>query len=92
MGKNEARSDESPIIVEQLFDSPVAAVWDAITKLEKMKQWFFPNIPAFEPFVGFQVDFPVQSNNRTFTHLWKIIEVVPHSRIKYYWTYREYPG
>lgn len=81
-----------PVVVEQLFDTPVNEVWNAITMLEKMKGWFFTNIPAFEPEVGFRTAFPVTSDHRIFTHLWRILEVEPGKRIRYHWSYEEYEG
>ncbi len=80
------------IVVEQVFNSSVQEVWDAITKLEQMKKWFFNNIPSFEPVVGFQTRFTVKSKDRDFQHIWKIIEVIPYKKIKYHWSYKEYEG
>ncbi len=82
----------NPIIVEQLFNASVNEVWKAITELQQMKQWFFENIPSFEPVVGFQTKFKVQSETGIFTHLWKIVEVQPLRKISYDWSYAEYPG
>lgn len=57
-----------------------------------MVQWFFDNIPGFKPEVGFSTEFAVQSEERTFTHIWKIIEVIPNKKITYTWQYKEYAG
>jgi uncharacterized protein YndB with AHSA1/START domain len=67
-------------------------VWDAITDIELMKQWFFTNIPAFEPTVGFETQFVVESGDRTFTHLWRIDHVTNQKVIIYNWKYKEYEG
>ena len=32
---------EQPVVVEQTFNSSLKAVWDAITKLDEMKLWYF---------------------------------------------------
>jgi uncharacterized protein YndB with AHSA1/START domain len=48
-----------PIVVDQTLNVSVSEVWNAITELEQMKQWFFNNIPAFEPVVGFHTEFLV---------------------------------
>ena len=32
-----------------MFAASVGEVWEAIPKVERMRQWFFDNIPAFEP-------------------------------------------
>jgi len=57
-----------------------------------MRQWFFDNIPAFEAMVGFETQFDVQSRDKNFRHLWKLIEVAPQKKIVYSWKYKEYPG
>ena len=80
------------IIVEQNFNCSKIRVWEAITEPEQMKQWFFNNIPFFEPRVGFQTSFNVQSGDRNFNHIWKIMDVVPYKSIKYHWSYEEYKG
>lgn len=81
-----------PIIVEQVFDKDSETLWAAITDAKQMPLWFFDNIPAFETQVGFQTSFLVQSGERSFTHLWEIIEVIPGQKIKYDWRYKEYEG
>ena len=86
------KKSDDPIIVEATFDQNVENVWRAITDVVEMKKWFFENIPAFEAEVGFKTSFPVQSEDRVFTHLWEVIEVnIPRS-ISYDWSYREYSG
>lgn len=82
----------SPVIVEQTFNASIVKVWEAITELNQMKQWFFENIGSFEAKVGFETQFEVHVENRTFTHLWKITEVIPHKKITYNWKYKEYEG
>ncbi len=83
---------EDPIIVEQTFDTSLENVWDAITVLDKMTQWYFPIIPSFEPKVGFETQFVVQVEDRIFSHLWKVTEVVPGNKISYKWRFEGYTG
>jgi len=83
---------DPPIIVEQTFQSTKEALWNAITEQAEMVLWFFDNIPDFTASLGFETQFPVQSNDRVFTHLWKITEVIPGEKISYQWSYVEYPG
>jgi uncharacterized protein YndB with AHSA1/START domain len=68
------------------------SVWQAITDPTQMREWYFDNIPDFKPEVGFTTKFPVQSDKRTFTHLWTVTKVVPLQELRYRWRYREYPG
>lgn len=81
-----------PIVVKQLFGSSIDKVWNAITKLDQMKKWYFPVITSFEPLVGFETRFVVQIEDRVFPHLWKVIEVIPQKRISYQWKFEGYPG
>lgn len=84
--------DTSSVVVEQVFSNSVTQVWQAITQLDQMKQWFFENIPEFKPEVGFKTQFNVSAGERNFLHLWRILEVVPEKSIVYDWRYKEYPG
>lgn len=83
---------EEPIVVEQVFNTSLENVWNAFTDLSQMKQWYFENIKSFVPEPGFKTQFEVQVEDRKFTHLWKITEVIPNKKIKYNWKYKEYPG
>lgn len=79
--------NSEPIIVEQSFDTSINNVWDAITKLDQMRQWFFENIESFKPEVGFETQFNVQSESRDFLHIWKITGVDTKKKIVYDWRY-----
>ena len=86
------RKNDEPIIVEQTFNTSVDIVWNSITEIDKMRQWYFENIPSFKPEVGFEIRFNVQSQDRNFLHIWKVTEVVPLKKIVYNWRYENYPG
>jgi len=81
-----------PTTVEQNFQASIETVWKAITNLEQMRQWYFPNIPEFKPEIGFETQFLIQNEGRNFTHIWKITEVIPQQQISYTWDFKEYPG
>jgi uncharacterized protein YndB with AHSA1/START domain len=83
---------DNPIVVEQSYKCNLNTVWSAITDVNEMREWFFGNIAEFEPKVGFKTRFAVQSEDRTFTHLWDITKVVPLKTLEYRWCYKEYPG
>jgi len=86
------RNNDEPIIVEQTFNASAESVWNSITEVRQMRQWFFENIPLFRPEVGFETQFNVRSEDRNFLHMWKVTEVVPLKMIKYNWKYKGYPG
>jgi uncharacterized protein YndB with AHSA1/START domain len=85
-------SESEPVIVQEKFNIYLDKLWNAITRPEEMKQWFFENIPTFKAEVGFETSFRVHSEGRHFNHVWKILEVVPYKKIKYHWSYSEYAG
>lgn len=86
------KASDDPIVVEESFNASIETVWRSITELDQMRQWFFENIPSFDPVVGFETRFSVHSGGREFRHIWKLTEVVPLKRISYDWTYDGYPG
>ncbi len=81
-----------PLIVTKQLEASPLTVWNAITKLDQMQQWFFEQIENFEPIVGFETNFVVKSGDRVFPHLWEITEVIKESKIVYSWKYEGYEG
>jgi len=81
-----------PIIIEQTFNTSIDSIWNAITKVDQMRGWFFENIESFKPEVGFETQFSVQTQDRSFLHIWKLTEVVPMKKIIYNWKYGGYSG
>ncbi|UCH82786.1 MAG: SRPBCC domain-containing protein [Candidatus Latescibacterota bacterium] len=86
------KTSDGPIIVEQAFDASIDDVWRAITDIDVMRQWYFENIPSFEPEVGFKTQFNVHSGGRDFMHMWEVTAVDPGRMITYNWRYPDYPG
>ena len=83
---------EAPIIVEQIFNSNIDKIWNALTNPVEMKPWYFNTINSFEPKVGFETRFVVKVEDRIYPHQWKVTEVVPRKRICYEWQFEGYPG
>ena len=81
-----------PIVVEQSFPVKPDIVWEAITRPDLMRQWYFEPIDDFRPEVGFETQFDVDVNGRNFRHMWKVTEVVPGEKITYSWEFEGYPG
>jgi uncharacterized protein YndB with AHSA1/START domain len=84
--------NEEPIVVEQLIDASLEAVWNAITRVDQMREWYFEVIPAFKPEVGFETRFDIRNEDRNFPHVWTVTEVVPMKLISYDWRYEGYAG
>jgi len=86
------KKSEAPILVAQDFQTSTEAIWLALTAINEMKQWYFDNIPDFQPKIGFKTQFPIHNEGRTFTHLWEVTDVIPYQSITYRWHYKEYSG
>jgi uncharacterized protein YndB with AHSA1/START domain len=86
------KKDDEPVIVEGTFNVPANKVWKAITEHSQMVKWYFDNIPAFAPVVGFEIQFKVENEGRIFPHVWEVTEAVPNQKITYSWRYDGYPG
>ncbi len=84
--------DNDPVIVEQVYDTPRAVVWKALTDKEQLPQWFFDTLIDFKPEVGFATRFNVECDGKDYLHLLKVSEVAPLSRVAYGWRFDSYPG
>lgn len=80
------------VVVERIYKAPLKTVWQAITDIEKMKQWYFPMLEEFESEVGFETRFDVGHSGKVFVHIWKVKEVEPLKKISYEWKFNGYPG
>lgn len=80
-----------PLIIERTFNAPVAKVWNAITDVDQMRQWYF-DLKEFRAEVGFEFEFVVEHEGNTYHHLCKVMEVVPQKKIAYTWRYKGEPG
>jgi len=86
------KKNDEPIIIEQSFNASIDTLWTSITDINQMREWYFKNIPSFEPEVGFETQFNVRSQDRNFLHQWKVTDVNPLKMITYNWKYENYPG
>lgn len=81
-----------PVIVERLFEAPVAKVWKAITDKDEMKNWYF-DLDTFRPVTGFTFQFYGEGHTgEQYLHLCKITEVIEGRKISYTWTYQGFKG
>jgi uncharacterized protein YndB with AHSA1/START domain len=80
-----------PIIIERVYDAPVAKVWKAITDKNEMKKWYF-DLAEFKPETGFEFQFLGGNENRQYLHLCKITEVLHNKKLQYSWRYDGYEG
>jgi len=82
----------TPLVIERTFNASVEKVWKAITEINEMKQWYFPQLENFKPEEGFETQFNVRHEGKDYLHIWKIKEVTPLKKISVEWKYGGYPG
>ena len=74
------------------INTSVEKVWNALTQPEEMRNWYF-DISNFEATEGEIFDFVVcfidEGEEHSFRHLFNILEVIPHEKLKHTW---EHPG
>lgn len=80
-----------PFIIERTYNAPVSLVWKAITNKEEMKKWYF-DFSEFKPEVGFEFQFTGGTEEKTYLHLCKIMEVIENKKLTYSWRYEGYEG
>jgi uncharacterized protein YndB with AHSA1/START domain len=79
------------IVMERIFDAPVAKVWEALTDVDQMREWYF-DLKEFKAGIGFEFEFVVEHEGNTYHHLCKVTEVIPQKKIAYTWRYKGVPG
>jgi uncharacterized protein YndB with AHSA1/START domain len=81
-----------PIVVEETYRATPDRVWAALSVRERMVEWYFDKIEAFEPRVGFETRFTVSTGEREFVHVWTVTEMRENERLAYRWRYDNYDG
>jgi uncharacterized protein YndB with AHSA1/START domain len=83
--------EEDPVIVVAVYHASVNKVWQAITDKKQMKQWYF-DVSDFKPEPGFEFQFNGGTEEKTYVHLCKIMEVIPEKKLSYTWRFQGFPG
>jgi len=67
------------VVIERTFNAPVAKVWQALTDVDQMRQWYF-DLKKFRPEVGFEFEFVVEHEGNSYHHLCKVTKVIPQNK------------
>jgi len=86
------KASQLPIVVSQDYKATPLEIWNAITRPQQMRKWYFEQLQDFKAKVGFKTQFVIQHEDRIFTHQWEITKVIPQKKISYSWQYEEYSG
>lgn len=81
------------LIMEKVFNHPIAKVWQAISDVEHMRKWYF-DLAEFKAELGFEFSFlsGCNDNGDQYLHLCKVLEVEEGKKLTYTWSYKEYEG
>ena len=79
------------VVLERTFNAPVGRVWNALTDVDQMREWYF-DLKEFKPEVGFEFGFVVEHEGNTYDHRCRITAVIPQKKIAYTWRYKGEPG
>lgn len=82
--------DTAVIVIERTYDATVGQVWDALTDIDKLNQWFF-KLEEFKAAPGFAFNFSGNDNGVKVVHECVITEVVPMSKLSYSFIYSGFP-
>lgn len=78
--------------IERTYRASISKVWEAITKKDEMKLWYF-DLPEFKAEVGCEFQFwGGPAEDRQYKHLCRVEEVIPNQKIAYSWQYEGYAG
>jgi len=79
------------VVVERIFNAPIARVWQALTDVDQMRAWYF-DLKEFKPETDFEFEFVVEHEGVKYHHLCKVTEAIPQKRLAYTWRYKGEPG
>ncbi len=79
-------------VIERTYNAPVAAVWQAITDRDAIKQWFM-DFEDFKPEIGSKFHFTAKDNDQvSWLHRCVVKYVIPLKKLAYSWRYEGYEG
>jgi uncharacterized protein YndB with AHSA1/START domain len=84
---------EHSISLETTIEASPTEVWAALTDLSQVQEWFFPEIGALEPRIGFEHQFAVEVGGQSINHSLLVRQVVQDRRLVLHWGYPDHvPG
>ena len=81
---------DNPLIKEFVFDASADQVWRALTDVDQLKKWYFPQIQKFEPVLNFKFEF--DQENAEFQKEWIVTSVEKNRIFAHSWAYKGFAG
>lgn len=82
--------NSTPLVTERVFNLPLETVWHSLIREEALKEWYFVQLQAFKPIVGFEFRFTNDSSS--FQKEWRVTQVVEARTFAHTWAYKGYSG
>lgn len=79
------------LVVERIYNAPVALVWQALTDKDKISQWSF-EMAQFKAEPGFEFQFWGEKDDVRILHHCKVTKAITEKKLAYTWRYEGYPG
>jgi uncharacterized protein YndB with AHSA1/START domain len=79
-----------PFVLEEVYDSRIEKVWQALTNEDEMRDWYFPQLKKFEPIVGYKFEFI--NDGSVYQKEWRVTQVIKGKLLSHSWIYKDYPG
>ena len=81
---------DNPLVKSFSYNAPVEKLWQALTVINKMRKWYFPQLQKFEPVKGYKFQF--EDDGSQFQKEWTVTKVVHGKTLAHSWAYKGYKG
>ncbi|GAB3899572.1 SRPBCC domain-containing protein [Larkinella knui] len=78
------------LIKEFIYKAPPEKLWQALTQVDQMKEWYFPQLQKFEPVVGYPFQF--EDDHQAYQKEWIVTNVIEGKTLAHSWAYKGYSG
>ena len=85
-----SNNKEDSLTKEFIYNAAIDDVWKALTNVDKMRIWYFPQLLEFEPFAGYEFQF--YDNRSEYQKKWIVTQVIEKKTLAHSWAYKGYPG
>lgn len=82
--------DTAVIVMEHTYDAPVDKVWQTLTDLSKIDEWFF-KLEDLKAGLGFVLSFSGNDKDEKKIHKCVITELIHARKLSYSFIYKDYP-
>ena len=82
--------DTAVIVMEHTYDAPVDKVWQTLTDLSKIDEWFF-KLEDLKAGLGFVLSFSGNDKDEKKIHECVITELIHARKLSYSFIYKDYP-